>query len=64
MLDEQTKIFEKLPDGAIIHRQVSKDNKTSNNITASESIQLEISYFNESFYSIFETLEDKNKINS
>ena len=64
MLDEQAKIFEKLPDGAIIHRQIPRDNKPSNNVSASEGIELVISYFNESFFAIFETLVTQQKMSS
>ena len=59
MLEEQIKIFEKLPDGAIIHKPVSKDETPGNNVSALERIKLEINYFNESFFNMFATLQEK-----
>ena len=62
MLDEQENMFKNLPDGAIIHRSVAKEQGDTNHVSALDSIKIEINYFNESFYNMFVPKQEKNEI--
>jgi hypothetical protein len=63
LLREQVKIFQHLPDGAIIHRKVlDGDDDQESRIQPGEKISIDIKYLNLTFLNMFTSYKEKLRL--